>query len=305
MIKSVLITGANAGLGKESARQLANKEGIEKIYLGCRNLKKAEAAKAELEQATGKKIFEIIQIDVSDVASVKAAVRKLNKPIDALVMNAGGMGGNQPFKTTSSGMIQMMAVNLLGHVVLAEELLSANKIKQVAIYAGSEASRGVPMMGMKRPKLASSSVEEFKSILDGSYFKKKDGMVAYVHVKYVAAFWMSALARKYSAVKIVTVSPGGTSGTNVMEDLPQPMKFMFKTFGSRLMPMMGMMHELPKGAKRYVDVLYEDEYKTGRFYASKAPVLVGELVDQATIFSDFKNQTYQDNAYKALQSFVK
>ena len=90
MIKSVLITGANAGLGKESARQLASQNGIEKIYLGCRNEEKAKAAKLDLEESTGKSIFEIVLIDVTDLNSVRSAVESLNEPIDALIMNAGG-----------------------------------------------------------------------------------------------------------------------------------------------------------------------------------------------------------------------
>ena len=41
-IQSVMITGANAGLGREAARQLAMRNGIEKIYLACRNQEKAD-----------------------------------------------------------------------------------------------------------------------------------------------------------------------------------------------------------------------------------------------------------------------
>jgi len=43
-MKSVLVTGANAGLGKESARQLALLDSIERVYLGCRTIEKAAAA---------------------------------------------------------------------------------------------------------------------------------------------------------------------------------------------------------------------------------------------------------------------
>ena len=95
-MKSVLITGANAGLGKESARQLALLDSIERVYLGCRKIEKAEAAKAELEHATGQSVFEVLQIDVMDMDSVRAAVRALPAPIDGLLMNAGGMGGPTP-----------------------------------------------------------------------------------------------------------------------------------------------------------------------------------------------------------------
>ncbi|MEM7801175.1 MAG: SDR family NAD(P)-dependent oxidoreductase [Chloroflexota bacterium] len=306
MIKTVLITGANAGLGKESARQLALQDGIEKIILACRNEDKAKTAKRELEAATGKSIFEILIVDVSELDSVRTAVKSLNKPVDALVMNAGGTGGKYFHEKTKYGVTRQFAVNVLGHVVMAEEMLKAKKVTQAVLYAGSEAARGVPKMGVKRPNLQTSSVEEFVSIIDGSFFTKtNDPLVPYGPVKYVAALWMSWLARKYPTVRIVTVSPGSTSGTNGGEDLAPLMKFVFTKIGPVLLPLFGLMHSVEQGAKRYVDVLQDDSYKSGVFYASKAPTLTGPLVDQSTIFADLGNIVFQENASKAIHSFIR
>ncbi len=57
MTESILITGANAGLGKETARQFALKKETKKVILFCRNQARAEAATKDLEEKTGKKIF--------------------------------------------------------------------------------------------------------------------------------------------------------------------------------------------------------------------------------------------------------
>ena len=59
-ITSVLITGANIGLGRESARQLALRDEVEKIYLAGRNPEKLYAARDSLEQETGRSIFETV-----------------------------------------------------------------------------------------------------------------------------------------------------------------------------------------------------------------------------------------------------
>lgn len=305
MIKSVLITGANAGLGKEAARQLASQNGIERIYLGCRNEEKAKIAKRELEQATGKSIFEIVLVDVSDLDSVRTAVASLSEPIEALVMNAGGTGGKNFNAKTADGVTRQFAVNVLGHVVLAEEMLKAKKLTKVAIYAGSEAARGVPKMGVKRPELKTSSVEEFMSIIEGTFLPEtNDPLVPYGPVKYVAAMWMSSLARTYPDVRLVTVSPGSTSGTNGGEDLAQPMKFIFNRVGPVMLPLFGLMHDVEQGAKRYVDVLNNDSYKSGVFYASKAPTLTGPLVDQGMIFADLNNRAFQENANAAIHQYI-
>ena len=305
MIKRILITGANVGLGKETARQLALQDGTEKIYLACRNEERAKAAKASLESSTGRSIFEIVIIDVSNLDSVRAAAASITEPIDALVMNAGGMGGKNPGQKTTDGVTLLFAVNVLGHVVLFDELVSSGKLKNMALYAGSEAARGVPKMGMKRPSLETSSVDEFASICDGSFFGNKiDPMEAYGPAKYVAAMWMSSVARKYPDLRIVTMSPGGTGGTEVMNDLPPFMKFMFKHIGTRLMPLFGLMHPLEMGAKRFVDCINDESYKSGIFYASKKPVLTGPVVDQSTIFAALKNEAFQDNANEAIHRFI-
>src|ERR1700692_1932986 len=102
--ETILITGANAGLGKETARQLALKKETKKVILFCRNRARAEAAKKDLEQKTGKKIFEIIIGDVTDANSVRKAVEEIKEPVDAIVLNAGGVIGKTAAKSNPSGM---------------------------------------------------------------------------------------------------------------------------------------------------------------------------------------------------------
>jgi len=273
MNKRILITGANVGLGKETARQLALKQTTEKIILACRNLQKAQAAKSDLETSTGRNIFHIVIMDVSDPDSVRKAVNSMQEPVDAVVLNAGGMGGKTPGKLTPSGMNQLAATNVLGHVVLVDELIKQEKLKKVVILASSEAARGIKKMGMHRPDLKTSSADEFTSLLDGSYFGNKfDAMQAYGHVKYAATLWMASLSRKHPEIRFVSMSPGATSGTAVTEELPLINKIMFKYIMMPIvMPLQGMIHSLDKGAKRFVDGISE---------------------------------TYQDNAYEAVYRFV-
>ena len=90
--KTVLITGANAGIGKEVARQLALRPEIARIYLACRNQERATTAKADLEAETGRRIFDIILMDVADLDSVRAGLAAIDGSVDALVMNAGVIG---------------------------------------------------------------------------------------------------------------------------------------------------------------------------------------------------------------------
>ncbi|WP_196885365.1 SDR family NAD(P)-dependent oxidoreductase [Aureivirga sp. CE67] len=306
MNKIVMITGANTGIGKDTARQLALKNETQKIYLACRNRAKAEAAKKDLEEITGRKIFEIIILDVSDTDSVKKAVNHLKEPIDTIILNAGGVGGKTPRALTKDGVTTITAINLLGHVVLVNELLKSNKLKETVLFASSEAARGIKKTGMKRPELKNSSVEDFIGVFNGEYFGNDfDALQVYGVIKYGGTLWMSAMARKYPHIKFLSISPGGTRGTEGFDNLPFLQKIMFKYIGMPIfMPLMGLSHSLPKGAKRFVDSISNPSLKSGNFYASKENVLTGPIMEQSVIFQDLKNEQYQENAYTAIQSFI-
>lgn len=83
-MKRALITGANRGLGLETARQLARKEF--EVWLGSRDLAEGElAARGLIEQALSARA---VQLDVTDVATLAAAQETVGA-IDSLVCNAG------------------------------------------------------------------------------------------------------------------------------------------------------------------------------------------------------------------------
>ena len=72
-------------------------------------------------------------------------------------MNAGTVGGKTALDLTADGVTTVFASNVLGHVVLLEALLTQDRLGEVAVFAGSEAARGVPKMRMKRPSFVSTS----------------------------------------------------------------------------------------------------------------------------------------------------
>jgi len=301
-ITSILITGANVGLGRESARQLALRDEVERIYVAGRNPEKVYAARDSLEQETGRSIFETVILDLMDLESVREAVGTL-PAVDAVILNAGGVG-RTPHALTSDGVIQIFAVNVLGHVQLVEGLIAADKLREAAVYVSSEAARGIPKMRVKPPALTTHSVDELASIADGSFFSKDDPMISMAHVKYVGNLWMSSLARDNPNIRFVTVSPGGTGGTGAVDNAPFLMGMFFKYIAMPIMPLFGIMHGVEVGAKRYVDVLTDDGFMTGHFYASPAGESTGPLVDQMGQFADLDDPTIQDNAAMAVRRFL-
>ncbi len=198
MLKSIMITGANSGLGKEAARQFALRSEVERVVLACRDQTRALGAKKELEASTGRSVFEIVIVDVSDPASVRTAVKGMTDPVDAVVLNAGGMGGSNPLKAGAHGATNMFAANMLGHSILTEEMIRRGLIKHTVLYAGSEAARGVKKMNIKRPVLKTRSKEEFVQVINGTYDVKLDDMANYALIKLMGSLWMSSLARKHT-----------------------------------------------------------------------------------------------------------
>lgn len=164
----------------------------------------------------------------------------------------------------------------------------------------------MPKLRIKRPTFDTHSVDEFTSVIDGSFFngRKRDPMLAYGQAKYLGALWMSALARQHPELRLLTVSPGNSTGTEATRDLPAVLRVLMQRVMPRVGPLFGISHPVDVGAKRLVDGLVGGSLDSGRFYASAQNTISGPLVDQATIVADFADDTIQDHAYAAIHAFL-
>ena len=102
--KTIIVTGANVGLGLEAARHYVRLN-AEKVILACRSMEKGEAAKQDIEATTKRNgVVEVWSLDLSSYDSVKAFAERAKslKRLDSIVENAGistmkysSVGGNE------------------------------------------------------------------------------------------------------------------------------------------------------------------------------------------------------------------
>jgi NAD(P)-dependent dehydrogenase (short-subunit alcohol dehydrogenase family) len=111
--RTVIVTGANSGLGEVTARELARAGAT--VILAVRNEEKGRAAAATMPGDT-----EVRRLDLQDLASVRAFADGVAK-VDVLVNNAGIMA--VPYAKTVDGFESQIGTNHLGHFALTNLLL--------------------------------------------------------------------------------------------------------------------------------------------------------------------------------------
>ncbi|KAI9542736.1 Retinol dehydrogenase 12 [Dissostichus eleginoides] len=124
--KTAIITGANTGIGKETARDLARRGA--RIVMACRDLERAEEARSDIMEDTGNENVVIRKLDLSDTKSIRAfaeIINKEEKQVNILINNAGVM--MCPYSKTADGFEMQLGVNHLGHFLLTYLLLDLIK----------------------------------------------------------------------------------------------------------------------------------------------------------------------------------
>uniref|UniRef100_A0A3Q3WHW6 Uncharacterized protein n=1 Tax=Mola mola TaxID=94237 RepID=A0A3Q3WHW6_MOLML len=124
--KTVLITGANTGIGKETALDLAMRGA--RVIMACRDVEKGEEAAASIRAANPKAQVEVRELDLADTCSIRAFAQKFLREVDdlhILVHNAGVM--MCPYTKTVDGFEMHIGVNHLGHFLLTYLLIGQLK----------------------------------------------------------------------------------------------------------------------------------------------------------------------------------
>lgn len=118
----VIITGANSGIGYETALALAQKDAT--IVMACRDLKSAATAMSKIKTIYSKAQITCMEIDLSSLQSVRNFVETFKNNfdrLDLLINNAGIM--MSPYKLTDDGFENQLATNFIGHFALTGLLM--------------------------------------------------------------------------------------------------------------------------------------------------------------------------------------
>jgi NAD(P)-dependent dehydrogenase (short-subunit alcohol dehydrogenase family) len=192
--KIVMITGANSGIGKETARVLA-KMGATIIML-CRNRERGEAALQKLKEQTHSNNFELLIGDLADPGSIYHAVEQFKEKyenLDVLINNAGSTLSKR--KISSLGYEMTFTINHLGHFLLTHLLLDTLKESAPSriINVSSDAHRFANL--------------KFDDINQGSNYR---GFLAYSNSKLANLLFTYELARRLegTGVTINALHPG-------------------------------------------------------------------------------------------------
>jgi NAD(P)-dependent dehydrogenase (short-subunit alcohol dehydrogenase family) len=282
---TALVTGATSGLGYEAAAQIAQLDRGQVIVTG-RTKTKARDARDSLMARTGQSVFESLELDLDEIASVETAADALIErggKLDLLVLNAG-IAPPSGVTMSPDGIERTIASSLIGHHILTARLLEHGLLAEHAriVIAGSEAARGdVPTFHPADfGQIASehyqgdweAAVEAQIRMQPPAAYKAGD---QYATAKMMVAWWAAELARRLpEGMTVNAVSPGSTPETNAIRNAPFYMKYLMVPI-FKVLP--GMSHSVADGAKRYLDVAEMGDEVSGQFFASPSKKMTGEL----------------------------
>lgn len=205
--KIAIVTGANSGIGYEVSLELVKKD-IE-VIMACRNMEKAEKAKANILRVYPKGKINLIKLDTSSLVEVRKFAEEFQKQyhqLDLLINNAGIM--MSPYKVTEDGFENQFATNYIGHFALTGLLLP--------MLRGTSASRIITLSSLSY-KWAEIQFDDFHA--SKGYSKTK----AYGQSKWACLMFAFELQRRLAAAGYDTLSVAahpGLSKTNLDQYYP-------------------------------------------------------------------------------------
>mgnify|MGYP002633301814 CR=1 FL=1 len=227
--KTVLITGANRGLGRGIATRLAERGA--RLILACRSM--VDTIAAELIAETGHPQIEAIALDLVDFGSIDTVARALKERgehIDILVLNAGLVPLSS--RRTAAGHNLMFHVNHLGNVAFVERLLADGTVRNETLAGnGADIPPRIVLVSSESHRTAQPlSFEDF-----GAYreFGTSGVMEHYGTSKRLVTAYFWDLGRRLTRpdgsvdVSVHAVCPGAVA-SDIAREAPRALGFLLK-----------------------------------------------------------------------------
>jgi NAD(P)-dependent dehydrogenase (short-subunit alcohol dehydrogenase family) len=180
--KVCVITGANSGIGKAAAVQIAQQG--HQVVMACRSRERGEAALQDVRRESGSDLAELMVLDMSSQASIRAfAAAFLAKyaVCDVLIHNAATFDIRQKArKVTDEGIESIWATNHVGPVLLTNLLLEAlQRSEQGRVITIS--SKGLAVYPFLKVDLADPEFKQRKFSVQKAYYQSKLAQVMYTY----------------------------------------------------------------------------------------------------------------------------
>lgn len=121
--QTVIITGANSGIGKSATRLFAD-AGFS-VIMACRNIEKSEPVRKEIVEISGNPQVQLMPLDISSFHSIRSFCDRFDEKydqLDILIHNAAYFSHGSPYKLSEDGLELTFATNLFGPFLMTMEL---------------------------------------------------------------------------------------------------------------------------------------------------------------------------------------
>ncbi|MHB8329887.1 MAG: SDR family oxidoreductase [Acidimicrobiales bacterium] len=244
--RTMLVTGANSGIGRATALELARRGA--RVHIACRSEERAGSVLEEIGALDGPGTAAVLSLDLADLTSVRRCAEAYlgtGEPLHVLVNNAGVAGQRGQ---TVDGFELAFGVNHLGHFLLTtmllDRILSSAPARVVTVSSvGHRQARGIDFDALLRPTRSHTALAEY-------------GVSKLCNILFT-----QELARRLdgSGVTTYALHPGAIA-SNIWKRVPWPIEPFMKLF----------MHSSEDGARPSVDCATAPELSasSGKYYDS-------------------------------------
>ncbi|KAF4963157.1 hypothetical protein FZEAL_10951 [Fusarium zealandicum] len=260
--KVILVTGGNAGLGRQAVIELARHNPLQ-IWLTSRNLQNAEVAAAEIQQHVPSASLRLLQLDLVSSQSIRRAAREFTaqaERLDILMLNAGTMA--VPPGLTEDGYEMQFGTNYMGHALLTKLLLP---VLQNTVQAKNPDVRIVCLASHGHVYLRKGGFD-FDTLQTTG--ENVGPLQCYYQSKLANILWVRQMARRYHQLKTAAIDPGLVQTGLALKatGIPWWLRAVIKCM---------LLTSVEKGVKNQLWASVSEDVKSGEYYE---PIGRGGLV---------------------------
>ena len=296
-MKSIIITGANSGIGFEAALRMARIAMNDQIILACRNVQSGNEAIQKIKHKTNHQHLVCLPLDLASLQSVrdfKTAFSKLANPVvSALVNNAGIAPNIRETAYTKDGFEITFGTNHLGGFYLTLLLLPYIEKGGSITFTASDTHDPTTKTGVEPPVYTSARELAFPE-KSSEKAGMKTGQRRYSTSKLCNVLTSYILREKLNGknIRVNAFDPGLTPGTGFVKNFPAPIRFVVNRILPLLIPLKKNMNSPETSGSRLANLAYSKELRNlNGIYHSDGKVTKSS--------ADSYNKEYQADLWKS------